>query len=145
MSGIVGLVLQVVIYPRFGKLGWQGSSVALAIGSASGAIGYASLVHPKLLFHMFGMLGFTIASGLIEPSVTVLIGTFASERHSGFATGVTSSIRSLASIGAPVLGGLLYERSVAQSCVVGCVIFAASTFCVIVMLTSESYSGDDVP
>lgn len=138
LSGVVSLVLQSVVYPRFGSFGWRGSAAALALGSASGSIGYALLVQPKVLFHAFGMLGFTIAAGLVEPSITVLIGTFAGERHKGFATGVTGSMRSLASVGAPLLGGFLYERGVAYACVVGCMIFTASSLFPIAILRSGS-------
>jgi len=128
-SGVAGMVLQLVIYPQFAKWEWQGSSLALALGSASGAVGYMLLAEPVVVVHVAGMLGLTVAAGLMEPSIPVLLGCFAGDRYSGFASGVVGSMRSLASVGAPVLGGILYERGVVQACLAGCIFFTTGTLC----------------
>jgi len=108
-TGLTGACFQSLVFPRVATLigvGWCAS-----VGAACGSAAFTLLPVKSLGVHVFGLAMFTLSGALLEPSLTVLIGVFASERHLGFATGIAASCRALAIMVSPLVAGMLYGES----------------------------------
>lgn len=128
VTGVVGAGLQLTLYPVLAQHSKFGSVWSLSIGCSCGMC--ALLIYPtrNLTTHLFAAMAFTASGGLVEPAIPTLIGFFAGERHLGFANGMAGSARSVASSFAPLLGGFLYQRSVAYPYYLGAALFGCGLF-----------------
>jgi MFS family permease len=108
--GVVGMCAGVVMLFAFPVLAKRfGSPVTLGLGCFCGAVSYA-LFPRQAAVHMVGLAFFMLAVALFNPSVPVVVGLFASDRHFGFASGVGGAARSGAGAISPMVAGRLYEH-----------------------------------
>lgn len=108
--GSVGVCAGIVMVFAFPVLAARlGASCTLGFGCLAGALAYACFPQDPAV-HIGGLGGFMLAIALFGPSVPLVVGMFAGERHLGFASGVGGAARSVANIISPLLAGRLYER-----------------------------------
>jgi MFS family permease len=108
-AGLLGIFIQGGLVGRLVSR-WGELPVARA-GFASAAIGYVllagirelPLLAATTLFSSFG-------NGVLRPALTSLVSKSAQAREQGLVLGLSQSLNSVATIIAPILGGLLIER-----------------------------------
>jgi len=107
--GFLGIILQGGLIGRLVKR--FGESMLVAAGFIALVIGYFGLG----IASSFALLMFTgtlaaFGNGVIRPALTSLITQQAGRQEQGVVLGITQSLMSMASIVAPIVGGLLIER-----------------------------------
>jgi len=107
--GFLGIILQGGLIGRLVKR--FGESMLVAAGFIALVIGYFGLG----IASSFALLMFTgtlaaFGNGVIRPALTSLITQQAGRQEQGVVLGITQSLMSIASIVAPIVGGLLIER-----------------------------------
>jgi len=107
--GFLGIVLQGGLIGRLVKR--FGESTLVAAGFIALVIGYFGLgiASSFTLLMLTGTLA-AFGNGVIRPALTSLITQQAGRQEQGVVLGITQSLMSMASIVAPVVGGLLIER-----------------------------------
>jgi MFS family permease len=107
--GFLGIILQ------GGLIGWLvkrfGEPMLVAAGFVALVIGYFGLgiASSFALLMVTGTLA-AFGNGVIRPALTSLITQQAGRQEQGVVLGITQSLMSMASIVAPIVGGLLIER-----------------------------------
>jgi DHA1 family tetracycline resistance protein-like MFS transporter len=107
--GFLGIILQ------GGLIGWLvkrfGEPMLVAAGFVALVIGYFGLgiASSFALLMLTGTLA-AFGNGVIRPALTSLITQQAGRQEQGVVLGITQSLMSMASIVAPIVGGLLIER-----------------------------------
>jgi len=107
--GFLGIILQGGLIGRLVKR--FGESMLVVAGFIALVIGYFGLG----IASSFALLMFTgtlaaFGNGVIRPALTSLITQQAGRQEQGVVLGITQSLMSMASIVAPIVGGLLIER-----------------------------------
>jgi MFS family permease len=107
--GFLGIILQGGLIGRLVKR--FGESMLVAAGFIALVIGYFGLG----IASSFALLMFTgtlaaFGNGVIRPALTSLITQQAGRQEQGVVLGITQSLMSMASVVAPIVGGLLIER-----------------------------------
>jgi DHA1 family tetracycline resistance protein-like MFS transporter len=107
--GFLGIILQGGLIGRLVKR--FGESTLVAAGFIALVIGYFGLgiASSFTLLMLTGTLA-AFGNGVIRPALTSLITQQAGRQEQGVVLGITQSLMSMASIVAPVVGGLLIER-----------------------------------
>jgi MFS family permease len=107
--GFLGIVLQGGLIGRLVKR--FGESMLVAAGFIALVIGYFGLgiASSFALLMLTGTLA-AFGNGVIRPALTSLITQQAGRQEQGAVLGITQSLMSMASIVAPIVGGLLIER-----------------------------------
>merc|ERR1719263_2270136 len=94
--------------------------------------------------HCVIMLFFVVGEGYVEPGTPIVIATYVSPRHLGFANGWGSAFRGLAAIFAPLLGGALYEKC--AGCAfhfAGAAAFTAGSLVLLAQRYGTEYKAED--
>merc|ERR1719223_1362222 len=100
-----------------------GKHATLGTGCVLIAVSLALLPPTKVItIHLIIMLGMIFGEGYVEPGTPILIALYTLPTHLGFANGWASAFRGVAAVGAPILGGDLYDRCS------GCAFYVASCF-----------------
>ena len=107
--GFLGIILQGGLIGRLVKR--FGESMLVAAGFIALVIGYFGLgiASSFALLMLTGTLA-AFGNGVIRPALTSLITQQAGRQEQGVVLGITQSLMSMASIVAPIVGGLLIER-----------------------------------
>jgi len=107
--GLLGIILQGGLIGRLVKR--FGEAMLVAAGFVALVIGYFGLgiASSFALLMLTGTLA-AFGNGVIRPALTSLITQQAGRQEQGAVLGITQSLMSMASIVAPVVGGLLIER-----------------------------------
>jgi MFS family permease len=107
--GLLGIILQGGLIGRLVKR--FGEAMLVAAGFVALVIGYFGLgiASSFALLMLTGTLA-AFGNGVIRPALTSLITQQAGRQEQGVVLGITQSLMSMASIVAPVVGGLLIER-----------------------------------
>merc|ERR1719421_2226559 len=95
------------VFPEVARV--CGAACTLGAGCFFGAAAYACFPRSAAV-HILGLACFMLSVALFNPSVPVVVGAFAGERHYGFASGMGAAARSLSGIISPLLAGRLYEH-----------------------------------
>lgn len=120
-GGIISVFIQGIQFKHM--VNFFGSHMTLGLGCVLIAVGLALLPITKLiLLHLCVMLCMIVGEGYVEPGTPILIALYSLPTHLGFANGWASAFRGVAAVGAPILGGNLYERCS------GCAFYVASCF-----------------
>jgi MFS transporter, DHA1 family, tetracycline resistance protein len=107
--GFLGIILQGGLIGRLVKR--FGESMLVAAGFIALVIGYFGLgVASSFALLMFTGTLAAFGNGVIRPALTSLITQQAGRQEQGVVLGITQSLMSMASIVAPIVGGLLIER-----------------------------------
>ena len=107
--GFLGIILQGGLIGRMVKR--FGEAMLVAAGFIALVIGYFGLgiASSFALLMLTGTLA-AFGNGVIRPALTSLITQQAGRQEQGVVLGITQSLMSMASIVAPIVGGLLIER-----------------------------------
>ena len=107
--GFLGIILQGGLIGRLVK--WFGENALVAAGFVALVIGYFGLgiASSFTLLMIAGTLA-AFGNGVIRPALTSLITQQAGRQEQGVVLGITQSLMSMASIVAPIVGGLLIEH-----------------------------------
>jgi MFS family permease len=107
--GLLGIILQGGLIGRLVKR--FGEAMLVAAGFVALVIGYFGLgiASSFALLMLAGTLA-AFGNGVIRPALTSLITQQAGRQEQGVVLGITQSLMSMASVVAPVVGGLLIER-----------------------------------
>src|SRR5215470_16649898 len=107
--GFLGIILQGGLIGRLVKR--FGEAMLVAAGFIALAVGYfgIGLATSFALLIVTGTLA-AFGNGVIRPALTSLITQQAGRQEQGVVLGITQSLMSMASIVAPIVGGLLIER-----------------------------------
>jgi DHA1 family tetracycline resistance protein-like MFS transporter len=107
--GFLGIILQGGLIGRLVKR--FGEATLVAAGFVALVIGYFGLgiASSFTLLMLAGTLA-AFGNGVIRPALTSLITQQAGRQEQGVVLGITQSLMSMASIVAPIVGGLLIER-----------------------------------
>ena len=107
--GFLGIILQGGLIGRLVKR--FGESMLVAAGFIALVIGYFGLgiASSFAVLMLTGTLA-AFGNGVIRPALTSLITQQAGRQEQGVVLGITQSLMSMASIVAPIVGGLLIER-----------------------------------
>jgi MFS family permease len=107
--GFLGIILQGGLIGRMVKR--FGESMLVAAGFIALVIGYFGLgIASSFTLLMFAGTLAAFGNGVIRPALTSLITQQAGRQEQGVVLGITQSLMSMASIVAPIVGGLLIER-----------------------------------
>lgn len=126
MSGICGALAQFFLYPPTSAV--LGKHAVFAVGSVCVALyfvclPYVTLTHRDVSMHILVKVLFCVGCAFMDAGVPDLVGFHAPEDRMGFAQGLTTAFRSLASVLAPLVAGRAYDESpyvvyVTAACVV---------------------------
>jgi MFS family permease len=107
--GLLGIILQGGLIGRLVKR--FGEAALVAAGFVALVIGYFGLgiASSFALLMVAGTLA-AFGNGVIRPALTSLITQQAGRQEQGVVLGITQSLMSMASVVAPIVGGLLIER-----------------------------------
>lgn len=142
ISGVSQGLLELFLYPVTDRQ--IGEHLVVILGCAIASLGLLLLYRDQLLVHVIAMVTFQIGQALCEPGFINLTGSYApSERHMGFAMGVSNGFRAFASVVGPFTAGRLYDIDpmwtymLASGMVAGgaCIVFGA-------MLLDHSFSRE---
>lgn len=138
VGGLCSAIFQLLVFPRMAKL--VGVVLCLCVGAAFGIAAFALLPEESLFVHIVALAFFYSSAGLVEPSIPVLIGLFADERHLGLANGIAASCRALATMLSPLVAGILYKQGprYAYFSAAACFIFVALTSAVVSVLSRST-------
>jgi MFS transporter, DHA1 family, tetracycline resistance protein len=107
--GFLGIILQGGLIGRLVKR--FGESMLVVAGFIALVIGYFGLgIASSFALLMFAGTLAAFGNGVIRPALTSLITQQAGRQEQGVVLGITQSLMSMASIVAPIVGGLLIER-----------------------------------
>lgn len=137
-GGFLGGFMQVVIYPSLARA--IGVPMTLLGGCMAGAAAYVLYPQGIIFVHILGIICFALCNSFVEPSIPVVVGKFAGERHLGFGNGVAGASRGAAIVIAPLIASALYATDPAMTYYVGAAIFtggAACAFGVILLYEDE--------
>eukprot|EP00929_Paragymnodinium_shiwhaense_P054181 TRINITY_DN27149_c0_g1_i2.p1 TRINITY_DN27149_c0_g1~~TRINITY_DN27149_c0_g1_i2.p1 ORF type:complete len:442 (+),score=60.26 TRINITY_DN27149_c0_g1_i2:137-1462(+) len=113
-AGLAACVLEITIYPAVSAR--VGDHWCTIFGCLLVAAGMVVIPVKSLSVHFCGLLVLEVGQALCEPGLISLTALHApSEKHMGFAQGVSNSFRALASFAGPPLAGLLYDESPMQA------------------------------
>jgi MFS family permease len=113
--GLLGIILQGGLIGRLVKR--FGEPALVVAGFVALAVGYfgLGLAASAFVLVIAGTLA-AFGNGVIRPALTSLITQRAGRGEQGVVLGITQSLMSMASVGAPVLAGLLIEHQMLRTC-----------------------------
>lgn len=113
-SGVTAAGVQFLLYPRASKS--LGKHAVFSLGSVCIAmyfvlLPYTTIVHPNVPLHVAIKLLFCTGSAFMDAGIPDLVGFHAPEDRMGFAQGLVTAFRSMASVAAPLVAGRAYDES----------------------------------
>jgi len=139
VMGVSSALLQLFVFPRVARI--LGAGVCMCSSLALGSAAMALLPHKNPLVHLCAVGLFIVSGSLSEPSIPVLLGSFAGERDIGFANGFVGSCRALALVLSPPVAGNLYSYGPSFAYRVGAAFVVVGTLTASVIPVLERRSG----
>lgn len=124
-AGLTSALLQLLVFPVLVDL-W-GPAWVLVTGCLLGCGAFVLFPHDSVWTHVPAMIIFAAGGACCEPSIPMLVGFFAGDRHLGFANGIAGSLRSIGTALAPALAGMLYEHNRRTAFYIGAGVFVAAS------------------